>query len=59
MGQIKITQVRSTINRPKRQKETLRALGLRKIDGTVTHEVNDAIMGMVAKVEHLVKVEKL
>ncbi len=58
MAKIKITQIRSTIDRPKRQKATMEALGLRKINQTVEHEATPQILGMVAKVAHLVKVEK-
>ncbi|MCB0606523.1 MAG: 50S ribosomal protein L30 [Lewinellaceae bacterium] len=57
MAKIKVTQVKSTIDRPKRQKETIKALGLRKINHTVEHEATPQILGMVAKVAHLVKVE--
>ncbi len=57
MATIKITQVRSVIDRPERQKRTMIALGLRKINQTVEQEDNDVIQGMVAKVSHLVRVE--
>ncbi len=56
---IKITQVKSVINRPKRQKATMIALGLRKMNQSVEHEATPQILGMVAKVSHLVKVEEL
>jgi large subunit ribosomal protein L30 len=57
MKKIKITLVKSPIDRPWRQKQTLQALGLNKAN--VTKEVNATpqILGMVRKVEHLVKVE--
>ena len=58
MGQIKITQVKSLIDRPKRQKDTVKALGLRRINHSVVHEATPQILGMVDKVSHLVKVEK-
>jgi large subunit ribosomal protein L30 len=58
MGKIKITQVKSAIDRPKDQKGTLRALGLRKMHQTVTHEDSPQILGMVDKVSHLVVVEE-
>ncbi len=58
MAKIKITQVKSIIDRPKRQKGTMRALGLRKMNQTVEHEATPQILGMVAKVQHLVKIEK-
>ena len=57
MATIKITQVKSAIDRPERQKRTLKALGLRKVNHTVEHESNPNILGMVAKVDHLVRVE--
>lgn len=59
MGKIKITQVKSTIDRSKRQKETVKALGLRRINQTVEHEATLQILGMVAKVSHLVSVEEV
>lgn len=58
MVQIKITQVRSLIKRPKRQKDTMAALGLGKINRTVVHTANPQIIGMVKRVSHLVKVEE-
>lgn len=58
MEKIKITQVRSSIDRSKRVKETLKALGLRKMNQSVVKEVTPQINGMVAKVLHLVEVEK-
>ena len=59
MAKIKITQVRSKIGRPERQKRTLEALGLRRIRHTVEHEATPQILGMVTKVRHLVSVEEL
>ena len=59
MGKVKITQVRSLIDRPKRQKDTIKALGLRKINHSVVHEANPQILGMISKVSHLVKVEEV
>ena len=58
MAKIKVTQVRSTINRPERQEKTLTALGLRKIGQTVEHENTPNILGMINKVKHLVSVEE-
>lgn len=58
MANIKITQIKSTIDRSKRQKATIEALGIKKLNHSVTKEVNPQIMGMVAKVAHLVKVEE-
>lgn len=59
MGKIRITQVKSVIDRTHRQKDTVKALGLRKINQSVEHEATPQILGMVAKVAHLVKVEEL
>ncbi len=58
MAKIKVTQIKSTIKRPKDQKATILALGLGKINRTVEIENNPAIAGMVNKVSHLVKVEE-
>ena len=58
MAKIKVTQVRSSINRTKKQKLTLVALGLRKLGMTVEHENTPNILGMINKVSHLVTVEK-
>lgn len=59
MSRVKITQVRSSIDRSQKQKRTLAALGLRKINGTVEHDLTDTIQGMISKVAHLVMVEEL
>ena len=59
MGKIKITQRKSSIDRPKRQKDTLIALGLRKINQSVIQEETAQIRGMINKVQHLVEVEQL
>jgi large subunit ribosomal protein L30 len=54
MDKIKIQQVRSRIGRPKDQKLTLDALGLRKMNAMVEHNATPQILGMVKKVSHLV-----
>ena len=59
MAKIRVTQFRSRIGRPERQKRTLTALGLRKINQSVEHEATPQILGMVSAVSHLVKVEEL
>jgi large subunit ribosomal protein L30 len=59
MAKIKITQTNSRIGSNKRQKATLDALGLRKLNRTVELENTPQIKGMIDKVFHLVKVEKL
>lgn len=58
MAKIKVTQLRSAINRTKRQKATLEALGFKKLNQTVEHDDNEVIKGMINKVSHLVKVEQ-
>ncbi len=59
MAKIKITQVKSIINRPKDQKGTIAALGLGKMNKSVVHEATPQIQGMVNKVNHLVTVEEV
>ena len=59
MKKIKITQVKSGIDRPERQKQTLIALGLKKLNASKEVEVTPQILGMINKVAHLVKVEEV
>ena len=59
MVKIRITQIKSRIGSPKRQKLTLDALGLRKMNGSVEKEASPQILGMITKVRHLVKVEEV
>ena len=56
MAKIKIKQVRSAINRPARQKATIKALGLRKLHEVIEKEATPQILGMVKKVQHLIVV---
>ena len=56
MAKIRLKQVRSRIGRPKDQKRTLDALGLRKINAVVEHETTPQILGMVNKIKHLIVV---
>lgn len=56
METIKIKQVRSRIKCPAVQKRTLDALGLRKLNSVVEHKATPQILGMVAKVKHLVSI---
>lgn len=58
MERIKITQIKSSIDRSKRIKRTLEALGLRKVNQSVIQDATPQIKGMVAKVAHLVTVEE-
>ena len=57
MKKIKITLVKSPIDRPERQKLTLQALGLNKTNSAREVEATPAVLGMIRKVEHLLKVE--
>lgn len=59
MARIRITQTKSRIGSTARQKKTLDALGLRKMQATVEHDANPQIMGMVHKVKHLVRIENV
>jgi len=59
MAKIKITQVKSIIDRSQRQKDTIKALGLRKVNSSVEHEATPQIIGMVNRVKHLITVEEL
>ena len=58
MAKVKITQVRSIIDRPKDQKRTIEALGLGKINRSREHELTPQIKGMIEKVKHLLVVEQ-
>jgi large subunit ribosomal protein L30 len=59
MARIRITQVKSRIGQPERQKRILDALGLKKMHQTVEHDDSPTVMGMVRKLEHLVRMEKI
>ena len=59
MKTIKITQIKSGIDRSERQKQTLIALGLKKLNASKEVEATPQILGMVNKVSHLVKVEEV
>lgn len=59
MKKIKVTQVKSAIDRPERQKRTLEALGLKKMNASKEVEATPQILGMVRKVSHLLKVEEV
>jgi len=59
MVKIKITQVKSLIDRTKRDKATMKALGLGKINRSVIKEANPAILGMAQAISHLVKIEEV
>ena len=59
MPQLKVTQVRSAIGAKPNQRQTLRSLGLKRINDTVVQEDRPEIRGMVATVPHLVTVEEI
>ena len=59
MKKLRITLVKSPIDRPERQKLTLQALGLNKMNATREVEATDQILGMVRKVEHMLAVEEV
>ena len=59
MGRLKVTQVKSTIERKEPQKRTIEALGLGKLHKTVIHNDTPQIRGMIRAVIHLVEVEEI
>ena len=59
MSKLKVTQRRSVIDRPKDQKSTIRRLGLHRIRDSVIKDDRPEIRGMIAKVQHLVRVEEV
>ena len=56
MSKIKIQQTRSRIGRPNDQKRTLDALGLKKMNQVVEHNLTPQIQGMLNKINHLIKI---
>ncbi|MCH2235460.1 MAG: 50S ribosomal protein L30 [Crocinitomicaceae bacterium] len=56
MAKVKIKQVRSAINRSQRQKRTIEALGLKKLNQVIEKEATPQVMGMINKVSHLVEI---
>jgi large subunit ribosomal protein L30 len=59
MAKLRVTYVKSAIGYNKRQKSTIRALGLRKLNQSVEHKDTPVIRGMIHKVSHLVTVEEV
>jgi large subunit ribosomal protein L30 len=57
MTKVRITQVKSAIDRPLSQKSTLKALGIQRLNRPVEINTNEALNGMIEKVKHLLKVE--
>lgn len=58
MEKVRLKLVRSVIDRSQKQKDTIKALGLRRINHSVEKELTPQIEGMIKKVEHLISVEK-
>ena len=59
MQKVRITLIRSIIDRSKRQKDTVKALGLGKMNSNVEKELSPQVEGMIRKVAHLVTVENI
>ena len=59
MKKLRITLIKSPIDRPERQKLTVQALGLNKTNSTKEVEATPQILGMIRKITHLVKVEEV
>ena len=59
MSKVKVTQRRSVIDRPRDQKDTIRRLGLHRVNDSVVQEDRPDVRGMIAKVRHLVDVEEV
>jgi len=59
MKKVRIKQIKSGIRRPERQKRTLIALGIKKMNNSVEHEATPQILGMIDKVKHLLSVEEV
>lgn len=59
MAKLRITQIRSKIDSTKRQKKTLEALGIKRMNNSVEVEDTPQIKGMIDKVNHLIKVEEI
>jgi large subunit ribosomal protein L30 len=59
VGRLRVTQVRSGVGQPRRHRDTIRALGLKRIRHSVVKEDRPEIRGMIARVGHLVEVEEV
>lgn len=59
MSKVRVTQVRSVLDKGAKQRGTIRALGIRRIRDSVVHEDNPEIRGMIRAVAHLVEVEEI
>ena len=59
MAKLKITQIKSVIDRSKKQKATMHALGLRRMNQSIENELSPQVEGMIKKVSHLIKIEEV
>jgi large subunit ribosomal protein L30 len=59
MGKVKVTQVRSAVDRGRKQRGTIRALGFKRLGQSIVHEDRPEIRGMIRSVSHLVTVEEV
>jgi large subunit ribosomal protein L30 len=59
MAKVRITKIKSGIKAPQRQKDTLTALGFKKMNQTIEHEATPQILGMLHKIKHLIVVENI
>jgi large subunit ribosomal protein L30 len=59
VADLKITLVRSCIGRPQKQRDNVRALGLRKLNSSVVKKDTPIVRGMINKVSHLLKIEEV
>lgn len=59
MTKLKVTKIKSSINRPETQKRTLESLGLGKTGSSVLHDSTPSVLGMINKVKHLISVEEV
>jgi len=58
MSKVVITQIKSAIGKPKRQKATITALGIKKLNSPIEKEATPQVIGMINKVKHLLRVEE-
>ncbi|MDP4266054.1 MAG: 50S ribosomal protein L30 [Bacteroidota bacterium] len=59
MKKLKVTQIKSGIDRPERQKKTLQALGIKKMNNPIIVDATPQIVGMINKLQHLLTVEEV
>jgi len=59
MEKLKISQIKSSIDEPRRQKRTLQALGIKKMHRVIEVNATPQILGMINKIQHLLSVEKI